>query len=368
MDIKSIPEAPRVKPKLVVTGNTDRVGTSDKRDEIQSEEGKLVEEVVLIPLTGKYGLGKFAKVSKSSYDSIESIRKYKWCINISGYPCGSSNNYLHKVVMGLEIGDKRVVDHINHDKLDCHLSNLCITTVSRNTFNRRKFSNNPSGTVGVNFNKAMGKWHAKIGKDMKRIHLGFYQTKEEAIKARKEAEVKYYERELSDTQIDNDKKAKSSDYIKDGIGYIGLTGREGLGEHALVSIEDFEHCRENKWRIKDRYAISSVKGLMHRYLMKAMKDDIVDHINGNPLDNRRCNLRIVTRSQNMMNKGISSSNTSGYTGVSISNKTETPVYNASIAVGGERISKSFSTLEDAVLWRKQKESELFGEYARGVSE
>lgn len=56
---------------------------------------------------------------------------------------------------------------------------------------------------------------------------------------------------------------------------------------------------------------------LHRELMGLAKGDKrqVDHINGNTLDNRRCNLRIVTPSQNRMNKPMQVNNKSGYRGV-----------------------------------------------------
>jgi hypothetical protein len=53
---------------------------------------------------------------------------------------------------------------------------------------------------------------------------------------------------------------------------------------------------------------------LSRYIMHAGKGELVDHINRNPLDNRRCNLRIVNARQNMLNRKVK--NSSGFIGVS----------------------------------------------------
>jgi len=81
----------------------------------------------------------------------------------------------------------------------------------------------------------------------------------------------------------------------------------------LVDKED-EHLIKNKrWRLNAYgYPIISI----HSLLMTPPKGMVVDHINGNRLDNRKCNLRVCTHAENSMNTKISTANTSGFKGVS----------------------------------------------------
>ena len=104
---------------------------------------------------------------------------------------------------------------------------------------------------------------------------------------------------------------------------------------ALVDDEDYEflsrfnwsaHYKGGKW-----YADLSIS--MHRFILNLHKaDGHVDHINGNTLDNRRSNLRTVTRSQNQMNAKRREDNTSGYKGVSRHNNK----WMARISINGKR--------------------------------
>ena len=86
------------------------------------------------------------------------------------------------------------------------------------------------------------------------------------------------------------------------------------GEHTLVDPDIYERFKDKKL-----YACGYVKfrgrGTMlflHREIMYPPKGLVVDHINGNPLDNRRLNLRVVTQRENRINLHTNSRSRSGY--------------------------------------------------------
>jgi hypothetical protein len=97
------------------------------------------------------------------------------------------------------------------------------------------------------------------------------------------------------------------------------------GKFALVDDEDYESLNRYKWCITKVYASRgvSIKNknhiiLMHRVIVNAPPNMQVDHINGDPLDNRKCNLRICTHAQNIHNQKPRKcgNRTSGFKGVS----------------------------------------------------
>ena len=83
------------------------------------------------------------------------------------------------------------IDHLDQDSLNNRLSNLRDVTGSENNKNRKRQNNNRSGVTGVRFRIVLQKWLAQIQVNGKQIHLGYFKLKEDAITARKNAEVKY---------------------------------------------------------------------------------------------------------------------------------------------------------------------------------
>lgn len=87
-------------------------------------------------------------------------------------------------------------DGMSLDRIDVN-GNYCKencrwTTPSVQGFNQRISSNNTSGRTGVSWNKQKQKWDAYIMKNRKKINLGKYDTREDAILAREQGELKYY--------------------------------------------------------------------------------------------------------------------------------------------------------------------------------
>jgi len=91
---------------------------------------------------------------------------------------------LSRYIMDLDRGDKRVIDHINHDTLDNRRSNLRICTNRENLQNqkRKKLGLCSSKYVGVCWSKSKKKWCSRIKLNNKRIHLGLFSTELEASK------------------------------------------------------------------------------------------------------------------------------------------------------------------------------------------
>ena len=132
-------------------------------------------------------------------------------------------------------------------------------------------------------------------------------------------------------------------------------------EYALVDDEDFEILNKKKWYFNPAgskgYAAHDDKNgrvLMHRVIIGAKKDELVDHINRNSLDNRKSNLRIADKSLNGHNSKLRSDSTSGVKGVGWHKQVK--MWRAYIQVRGKAISLGvYHNISDAIKARKAAE-------------
>ena len=120
-------------------------------------------------------------------DDINKVKVFKWCLDGRGYVINRTVGKLHRFIM--DCPDDKVVDHINHDKLNNRKSNLRICTKQQNNMNKGKTS---TKATGVYWDKSVNKWTAQITINYKHKTLGSFNTKEEAVKARQEAEIRYF--------------------------------------------------------------------------------------------------------------------------------------------------------------------------------
>lgn len=100
----------------------------------------------------------------------------------------------HRVCWILHYGsipDGLEIDHIDHNGLNNRIDNLRAVTRTENKRNCPIRSTNKSGFTGVRFDKVNSRWISEITVNGKAIYLGSFTQKEEAIKKRKEAEIKF---------------------------------------------------------------------------------------------------------------------------------------------------------------------------------
>ena len=147
---------------------------------------------------------------------------------------------------------------------------------------------------------------------------------------------------------------------------------------AFVDDDDFHLLAGRKWyllRIKNsdlRYATSYYTDkdgvqrtvLMHRIIMMASSDVVVDHKNRNGLDNQKLNLRVCSRSENLRNRKMNRNNKSGFKGVHY-DATRRKHFRAEISVDGVKIRLgSFLSAQEAHDAYKIASHNLHKEFSR----
>ena len=147
-------------------------------------------------------------------------------------------------------------------------------------------------------------------------------------------------------------------YIK--LNFLGV----GIGKQFIISIESMDKVLSHDWYLnKSGYPFSYTARYhsLHRFLLgRQEKGMVIDHINRNKLDNRICNLRIITAKENSYNRTKNANSENKYKGVQKrGNK-----YIAVITKDGiKKEIGGFLTEEDAAKTYDMMAEELFGEFA-----
>lgn len=181
----------------------------------------------------------------------------------------------------------------------------------------------------------------------------------------------YYQYRKYGKVIDNNKRHRKTlnEIIEsESIAEIILYNNEGLEKaRTIIDAKDIEKVKKFKWMLDTKGYVTNSRNriFLHRLITSATDGILVDHKNGNPLDNRKSNLRMCNHSQNNMNRKIGSRNTSGINGVCWAESSKK--WLAQINMQGEhKYLGTYDNIEDAKKVREKAEKEYFGEFRRRV--
>ena len=211
--------------------------------------------------------------------------------------------------------------------------------------------------ISINKNNKDKKFMVQINSKGNRITKCFY-TLEEAIEYRDTVKAS-----LSKNEIVKDEE--------NNLAYIILKNKkkEIVGK-AIIDLEDVELIKDYGWFLSPQGYVVATKGnncehlWLHRMVVRATDNiECVDHIDRNPLNNTKSNLRPCTQTENKRNNSRRTKETaskSGYKNIEIVYGEK---YRANVSCNGKRYkSPTFETLEEALFWRNEKMNELHKEF------
>lgn len=130
---------------------------------------------------------------------------------------------------------------------------------------------------------------------------------------------------------------------------------ESLNQHSWCA-----HNIQGMWYAERRHQNKLI--YLHRVVLGASICQLIDHVDGNGLNNQRHNLRLATKAQNSQNRPLQSNSTSGYKGVSFDKRAYK--WSASIKVNRRKVSLGFFTdITQAALKYNEAALQYFGEFA-----
>ena len=158
-----------------------------------------------LPLPSQEELHKFFEYKEGNlYWKFKPNRRIKigskaGCLHSTGYVHLRINSVpykMHRIIWAYHYGaipSNLQIDHIDGNKLNNIIKNLRLATHSQNNSNnKRARRDSTSNILGVYWHKTRSKWTAQINSNKKKIHLGLFVNQEDAIAARKAAELQYF--------------------------------------------------------------------------------------------------------------------------------------------------------------------------------
>ena len=135
-------------------------------------------DVARIEITRRNGDSLLAVIDREDLGKVLSAGR--WTASPLNYiVCNNTRQQLHRLVMNAPKG--AVVDHVNHDPLDCRKINLRITNHMGNMQNRRGAqANSKSGVRGVHWAKHRNKWRVIVRANGVRHNIGYFDSIDDA--------------------------------------------------------------------------------------------------------------------------------------------------------------------------------------------
>lgn len=295
---------------------------------------------------GKYWIGECSDGVKFMFsgneNTIEKIKSLKWTKNDRGYMVSTTQRKrLHRYIYELEYGvieKDKYIDHINKDKLDNRIDNLRKTNPIDNCKN--KTTKGKYGLVGLRKNKQYDTYcscftingiqviskskryedayidNLIIQKEYGFNHNGdLFVLLESIPEENKTQTINYIDNKLKLKENEIKKVVNKNKFeLSEGKDFYWV--RDGKDRKFKISPESLDIVKSGNWVVSSAYGKEYAKGrivfenkyknsLLHRYIL-GLNDTkymnwVVDHINGDSLDNRIENLIITNQSGNMCN-------------------------------------------------------------------
>lgn len=141
--------------------------------------------------------GILTRIRRNMFGRSHAVKQVVGTKNQHGYIVTRFQNKMiaiHRLIWGIKTGKlpsrKYDINHINGIKDDNRWCNLRLATRGQNNMNSGNPVNNTSGQKGVH--PTRGRWYSRIKVDGKIIHLGVFENFNDAVNARKDAEIKYF--------------------------------------------------------------------------------------------------------------------------------------------------------------------------------